>query len=452
MKKLWQKNQEELDPMVERFETESDLLLDHKLTKFDVYGSFAHAYMLTKMGIISSEEFEALSNSLKKILDLDEKDSFRLTFGDEDIHTKIENFLISNTGKPGEKIHTARSRNDQVLLNLRLFAKENLLEIWGHALRLASALNSLSQKFEEIPMPGYTHMQKAMPSSVGMWFGAYAESVLDDIQLIKTAFKLNDQSPLGSAASYGIHLLIDRQLVCELLGFEKVQSNSLYCQNSRGKIESIIMFSLLQVILDISKMASDILIFTTSEFDFFDVNKSFTSGSSIMPQKKNVDIAELLRSKVHLIEGYLIQIIDITKNLPSGYNRDIQDTKKPFIEGIDLTSKTIEIATLLVKNITPKKEVLRKSMTKDIYATEKAYQLVQRGMSFRQAYIKIGQNLDSISNPKPLKSLRMSKHIGGTGNLNTKNVAKQLNLEKKLLNAQKEKYQKAIANILNLKQ
>lgn len=451
MKKLWQKNPEGLDPLVERFETENDLLLDHKLTKFDVYGSLAHAYMLTKIGIISSEEFGTLSNSLKRILDLDENGSFKLKFGDEDNHTKIENFLINDVGSLGGKIHTARSRNDQVLLNLRLFAKESLLEVWGQTLQFASVLNSLSQKFEEIPMPGYTHMQKAMPSSVGMWFGAYAESALDNVQLIKTSFELNNQSPLGSAASYGVPLPIDRKLVCGLLGFEKVQNNSLYCQNSRGKIESIIMFALLQTTLDISKMASDIMIFTTSEFNFFDVNKSFTSGSSIMPQKKNVDIAELLRSKVHVIESYLAQIIGITKNLPSGYNRDSQDTKKPFIEGLDLTNKVIEMAILLAKNITPKKDVLKKAMTKDLYATEKAYKLVKQGMPFRQAYLEISQNLDSINDIEPIKSLKVSSHIGGTGNLNTKSVIKQLSLEKKLFAAQKEKYQKAITNILSLK-
>jgi len=450
MKKLWQKNQEALNPLVERFETENDLLLDHKLTKFDVYGSLAHAYMLTKIGIISPKEFGVLRNSLKKILDLDKKDSFKLKFGDEDIHTKIENFLINDSGKPGEKIHTARSRNDQVLLNLRLFGKEKLLEIWGETLQLASVLNSLSQKFEEIPMPGYTHMQKAMPSSVGMWFGAYAESALDNIQLIKTAFELNNQSPLGSAASYGVPLPIDRQLVCKLLGFEKVQNNSLYCQNSRGKIESIIMFALLQITLDISKMASDIMIFTTSEFNFFDVNKTFTSGSSIMPQKKNVDIAELLRSKVHVIESYFTQIINITKNLPSGYNRDSQDTKKPFIEGFDLTSKVIEMAILLVANITPKKDVLKKAMTEDLYATEKAYGLVKQGMPFRQAYMEIGQNLSAIDDINPLESLKMSKHIGGTGNLNIKNTTRQINFEKKILNTKQKEYQKTIINLLNL--
>jgi argininosuccinate lyase len=418
MPKLWQKGQNTtLLQILEKFETADDLTLDNNLTKFDVYGSLAHAYMLSTIGILSSQEFQQLKKGLFEILKLHQKGQFQLKFGDEDIHSKIETFLTEKYGEVGQKIHTGRSRNDQVLLDLRLFNKEKILEIWNEANKLAHLFLDLCQKYENIPMPGYTHMQKGMPSSVGMWFGSYAQSLLDSIKTLRIAFEVNDQSPLGSGAGYGLPLQLNRELVADLLGFSSVQTNSLYCQNSRGKIESIIVGALLQLMADTSRFANDVLLFTTSEFSFFTISDDLVTGSSIMPQKKNLDIAELLRSKVHIMEGYWLQIFGISTKLPSGYNRDLQDTKKPLMEAYTLANDVLKITQLLAENLTPHKENLQHAMTADLFATHQAFELVEKGMPFRQAYKEIGSNLHKLDHYASDAALLMSTHTGGTGNL-----------------------------------
>ena len=283
-------------------------------------------------------------------------------------------------------------------------------------------------------MPGYTHMQKGMPSSVGMWLGSYAEALLDHLTLIETAYDLTNQSPLGAGASYGVPLPLDREITCSLLGFAKVQNNSLYTQNSRGKIEANIMFACMQVVSEISKFASDLLLFSTSEFNLFTVDQKFTTGSSIMPQKKNYDVAEVLRAKVHIMYGYFTQVYSTVLNLPSGYNRDFQETKKPFMEGINLTKEALTVCSMLLETLTPNHEALENSMTKELYATEAAYELVKKGVPFREAYKTIGESLDSFEVPDKSKTLTKANHVGATGNL-------QLNMIKKELKAQQLKLQ-----------
>ncbi len=451
MAKLWNKTSQKFNKIIEEFETGDDLVLDKYLTEADVYGSLAHAFMLSTIGLITKTELSDIHKELIKILELSKKGKFNLEFGDEDIHTKIENFLTKNLGNTGKKIHAGRSRNDQVLLAIRIYTKSELLKIWGSILDLISVLIGLSEKYSNIPMPGYTHMQKAMPSSVGMWFGSFAEAMIDDVKLLQTAFDLNNQSPLGSGAGYGVSLNLDRKLVADFLGFKKVQTNSLYCQNSRGKIESIVVFSLLQIVFDISKLASDVLLFTTSEFNFFEVDESLFTGSSIMPHKRNVDVAELLRSKVNIMQGYLIQVFATVVNLPSGYNRDFQDIKRPFIESINLTKNVINISEILVKNIKPKKDILIKAMTPELYTTHIAYQLVKDGVPFREAYRKIEDSIDNAPSFNPYEVLKMSKHIGGTANLQSKAMRKQLLGYRKNLLKETKNYNKIIFHFTNKK-
>lgn len=448
MAKLWQKKNYQLDRTIEEFETSDDLVLDQLLTPYDVYGSLAHASMLQKIDILSSFEFQKIKKGLKEIIKLNKENKFNLKFGDEDIHTKIENYLIENFGDAGKKIHTGRSRNDQILLDLRLYAKAEMLQIWEEAINFVLLLNDLSQKYALIPMPGYTHMQKAMPSSLGMWFGAFSESLLDDLRLIQTAFSLNNQSPLGSGAGYGVGLPLDRKMVADLLGFEKVQNNSLYCQNSRGKFESVIVFSFLQIILDISKMASDILLFTTSEYDFFEIDSRLCTGSSIMPQKKNVDVAELLRSKVYVLENYFLQIFNIITNLPSGYNRDVQDTKKPFLESFRLTKKVLSVAQTLCLGIKPNKEKLKKAMTSELFNAHFAFELVSQGQPFREAYRTIGEKTEKLENFDVQKILLESNHCGATGNLGQRMVKKQIMENKKLLDKEISEFTKKIEELI----
>lgn len=427
MKKLWQKNWK-LDPMVEAFETGDDLPVDQKLVWADVAGSISHVAMLYKIGILSKKELSQAKKGLLQIQKLNHKGKFVLSMGDEDIHTKIENYLTDHFGLVGKKIHTGRSRNDQVLTALRLFTKHELLYIWEQIIGLADAFLSFSKQYEYVPMPGYTHIQKAMPSSVGMWAASFVESLLDDCGMVKTAFTLVDQSPLGSAAAYGVPIPLDREYTAKLLGFSKIQNNALYCQNSRGKVEGAVVASLLSVLQTINKFSTDVLLFTTSEFDYFSVADELTTGSSIMPQKKNIDIAELLRSKLHVVLGQYNAIVGTTGNLPSGYNRDLQDTKKPLLEALAVSKQSVAIAKLLISHLTPNTEKLLAAMTPELFAAHEAFSHVQKGQAFRDAYASATWKKAS-SPAQVVSTLKQSVHVGGTGNLGLSALHKKITVE-----------------------
>lgn len=268
MKKLWQKGSQNSSKIVEDYCFSDGVVLDNNLVSHDVYGSIAHAHALQKLKIITNQELEKLTQCLREILALNEKGEFTVIPSDEDVHTKVENHLTEKLGELGKKIHTGRSRNDQVLVDLRLYAKENLFNVANKTINLIQTYVDFAKKYEFVPMPGYTHMQKAMPSSIGMWGGSFAESLLDDLKFLTSAYELNDQSPLGSGAAYGLSLSIDRALTSELLGFAKVQNNSLYSQVSRPKVQLAVMQSLVQIMLTLSRFAQDLLLFTTSEFNF----------------------------------------------------------------------------------------------------------------------------------------------------------------------------------------
>jgi len=450
--KLWQKNNQTMDSFIESFETKGDLVLDQQLTKYDVYGSIAQVKMLEKIGIVTKKEEETAITGLLEILALHKKGKFILEQGDEDIHTKIENFLTEKYGEVGKKIHTGRSRNDQVLTDLRLYTKEHLLFIWEELLELISSFYAFSKQYEFVPMPGYTHMQKAMPSSVGMWGASFTESLLDSLYQLKTAHELNDKSPLGSAAGYGAPLHLDREYTAKLLGFENVQINSLYCQNSRGKIESLILATLSTILQDINKFATDVLLFTTAEFNYFTVSNDLCTGSSIMPQKGNVDLAELLRSKVHIVTGNYLQIIGISGNLPSGYNRDVQDTKKPLMESLELTLDCIRVANILIHKLHPQEDKMKQALTPEIYATHSVLQLVGQGMPFREAYQIIKEKLDDNLTHNPEQTIKQSHHLGGTGNLSLGRYFAIVKHEKERYNKEMGKFTAAITSLLTCTQ
>lgn len=396
MTKLWNNNKDIFNKQVEAFETKDDLLLDQKLVKYDCLGSIAHAMMLEKIGILKAEELKLLISKLNEIIQLDEKGQFQLENGDEDVHTKIENYLTKKcgevglpAGEAGKKIHTGRSRNDQVLTALRLFMKDQLDLIMKEIISLQKSFAAYGEKYIDIKMPGYTHMQKAMPYSVGLWLECFAESLKDDLKLHQAVSNEINQSPLGSAAGYGVPFDVKREYTAKLLGFTKVQENSLYCQNSRGKFEASVLSALISVLMTINKFAQDVLLFTTSEFGFFTVEDGLTSGSSIMPQKKNVDLAELLRSKVHIVLGNYVSIVSLSANLPSGYNRDIQDSKKPLFESLEITINSLKMCQILLNGIQPNKKKLNEAMTPDLFAASEAFELVKKGIPFRSAYRKI---------------------------------------------------------------
>ena len=439
--KLWQKDYS-INKEIEKFTVGDDYLTDAALLKHDVIGNIAHAMMLNKIKILSDTELVKLKIELKNIL----KRGLLIKPEDEDVHTAVENHLTKKLGGLGKKIHTARSRNDQVLVDTRLYTKEKLLEISESLLELISALIETAKKHEKMPMPGYTHMQKAMPSSVGLLFGAYSESLADDFELLKSAYMQNNQSPLGSAAGYGVSLKIDRNYTAKLLGFAKVQNNTLYVQNSRGKIESVVLFALSRIMASLAKIANDFILFSMPEFGYFSLPEELCTGSSIMPQKKNPDALELIRAKSSVVNSLLFQLNSITEKLMSGYNRDFQLTKKPLMEGFEITLSSLKIMALLVLKTKVNKEGCMKACTKEIFSADEAYKLVEKGMPFREAYKEIAGKIDRLEVGDPVKNIMSKKHIGAAGNLKLDNI--NIIQYKKWLKEEKFKFNEMLARLL----
>ncbi|MDE1870407.1 MAG: argininosuccinate lyase, partial [Candidatus Micrarchaeota archaeon] len=323
--KLWEKNYR-LNKEIEKFTVGEDYLLDKKLVKYDCIASIAHVGMLGKIGLLKDTEVKKLKTELRGIMELDKKGKFKIAQADEDCHTAIENYLTVHLGQLGMKVHTARSRNDQSLTALRLYYKNELKESEKLVEDLIQKLETFKSKYGEIEFPGYTHTRKAMPSSIGLWSGAFIDSMKDNLKVIRVVLDLVDQSPLGSGAGYGVPIKIDRNYTAKELNFGKVQVNPIYVQNSRGKFESIIVNTLSQVMLDLNKIASDLILFSMPEFGYFILPKQFLTGSSMMPHKNNPDLLEILRGNYHVINSYEFRIKGIVGNMISGYNRDIQLT------------------------------------------------------------------------------------------------------------------------------
>ncbi len=391
--KLWEKGYV-LNKEIERFTVGNDYLLDRKLVKFDCLASMAHARMLKEIGVLTEEELKKLVEGLNEIMELDQKGEFEIKLEDEDCHTAIENYLIHKYGEAGKKIHTARSRNDQVLTAIRLFEKFEINKIKELLEGLKEALNRKIKVYSNVKMPGHTHMQKAMPMNVKDWLGSFVDSTQDNLALLEGALRLIDQSPLGSAAGFGVPVLdINRQMTADDMGFAKVMENPVYVQMSRGKFESTILHVLTQVMFDLNKLATDLMIFSTQEFDYVSLPVEFCTGSSIMPQKKNPDVLELVRAKYHIVLGEEFKIKNTIGNLMSGYNRDVQLTKEPLLNAMDITQNCLGIMTLMVSGIELNVENCKNAMSKDMFATEEVYRLVADGMPFREAYKAVAKKL-----------------------------------------------------------
>jgi len=387
--KLWQVKGP-LNSMVENFTVGDDYLFDQKLLSYDIKASLAHAKMLKKIGILKRGELSKLERGLNEILNLWHKGKFLITQGQEDGHTAIEIYLTEKFGNVGKKIHTGRSRNDQSLTMIRLYMKAELTKLEKLTDDLIAALNKKAKQYKRIPMPGYTHTRKAMPTTVGNWLDSFAQALIDLKPFLSNLRVLLDQSPLGSAAGFGISTInLDKKFTANLLKFKKVQTNPLYCGLSRGFFEGIFLKTFSPVMILIGRLANDLILFTAGEFDFFTLPNNMTTGSSIMPQKRNYDLLELIRAKINVFLSCQNQIDNIVKNLISGYHRDLQLTKKIFLDGVELLESNLEITKMVVQNLTVKEKNLRSAMTDDLYATKKIYRLVKKGMPFRQAYIKI---------------------------------------------------------------
>lgn len=390
--KLWQKG---IAPAknVEEFTVGNDYILDQQLLKYDCLASAAHARMLHKIKILSDTELESLLQGLKEIAELDNAGKFKIEASDEDCHTAIENYLTAKLGDVGKKIHTGRSRNDQVLTALRLYYRDALNEIDTLAGELHKAFKGFGDKYKNIAIPGFTHTRKAMPSGIKMWSDAFADAADDNRHLINTVLKTINQSPLGTAAGYGVSLHLDREFTAKELGFEKVQENPVYTQLSRGKFESLILHSLSQVMFDMNRCAADLIFLSMPEWGIFILPAEYCTGSSIMPQKMNPDVLELVRSNYHLINSYQNLLQNITANLISGYHRDIQNSKEAVFKSFQITKDCLTIMISLIGALDVDAEKAQGQMTDELFATEKAYKLVEQGMPFRDAYRQVAKEI-----------------------------------------------------------
>jgi argininosuccinate lyase len=416
MAKLWQKNYS-LDALMEAFTVGDDPVLDRRLIAADCVASIAHAAMLARIGVLSEADLGALRVELAALIGLAEQGRFAVQRSDEDVHTAIENHLVARLGDAGKRIHTGRSRNDQVAAALRLWTRGFLVSCQGAALGLAERLLDLAEAHAATPMPGRTHMQVAMPSSVGLWAAAFAEEILDDASLLRSVFELQDCCPLGPAASYGVPLPLDREMVADLLGFARVQNNVLYAQNCRGKFESMVLEAVEQVTLTLSKMAQDLILFSLPEFGYFSLPAELCTGSSIMPQKKNPDGLELMRAKSASVSADALAVKSIIRSLPTGYNRDFQETKGPFFHGCETGLACIRVMDLTVSRLVVNADRLAAAFTPEIFATDRALELTAAGMPFRDAYREVGARLSELGGRDPVKAIAAKTSTGAPGNL-----------------------------------
>ncbi|HEY9595623.1 MAG TPA: argininosuccinate lyase, partial [Spirochaetia bacterium] len=416
MAKLWEKTYT-LDALMEAFTVGDDPVLDARLVNADCVASMAHASMLATIGILGAADRDALHSGLAGIIERNEKGGFVIQRSDEDVHTAIENVLVAELGDAGKRIHTGRSRNDQVLAALRLWSRGFLFAFQKELLGLVTRLLDFAEQHSKVPMPGRTHMQIAMPSSVGLWAAAFAEELLDDFSLSREAFRLLDCSPLGSAASYGVPIPSNREMVAELLGFDRVQNNVLYANNSRGKLEAVALEAVEHTCLTLSRMAQDLLIFSLPELGYFTLPAELCTGSSIMPQKKNPDGMELVRARSASVSADLISIKTVIRSLPSGYNRDFQETKGPYFRGCETGIACVRIMDLTIEKLTVNVERLKAAFTPEIFATDRALELVSQGVPFRDAYRDVGRNLNDLSRRDPVEALARKTSTGATGNL-----------------------------------
>jgi len=389
--------------------------MDLYLAKADVSGSIAHAMMLESIGLLTSDELRQLLAELRSIYANIDSGKFVIEEGVEDVHSQVELLLTRKLGDIGKKIHSGRSRNDQVLLDLKLFTREVIQQIVKEVSELIDILIAQSNKYQAVLMPGYTHLQIAMPSSFGLWFGAYAESLTDDLQLLLAAYKICNRNPLGSAAGYGSSFPLNRQMTTDLLGFDSMNYNVVYAQMGRGKLERTVGFALAGIAASLSKLASDACLFNSQNFGFIKLPDEFTTGSSIMPHKKNPDVFELSRAKCNRIQSIPQQITLITNNLPSGYFRDLQITKEIFLPAFDELSDCIRLIGLMMQSLEVNEHILDDEKYSLMFSVEKVNELVLKGVPFRDAYKQVGLEIEA-GNFVADKKLNHT-HEGSIGNL-----------------------------------
>ena len=391
--KLWQKDTQSLKS-VEKFTVGNDRELDIYLAPFDVLGSLAHIKMLASVGLLTKEELIILEVELRNIYQLIQKGDFKLDEGVEDIHSQVELMLTQKLGDVGKKIHSARSRNDQVLVDLKLFLRSEIEKLVESTKAFFDLLIQQSEQHKDDLLPGYTHLQLAMPSSFGLWFGAYAESLVDDLITLQAAFEIVNKNPLGSAAGYGSSFPINRKMTTDLLGFDDLNYNVVYAQMGRGKTERIVSSALANIAATISRLSMDACLYLNQNFSFISFPEELTTGSSIMPHKKNPDVFELIRSHCNRIQALPNEIMLMTTNLPSGYHRDLQLIKEHIIPAFQNLQACIEMAGLMLSNMVVKKELLINKQYQYLFSVEEVNKLVLQGVPFRDAYKQIGKDIE----------------------------------------------------------
>ncbi len=412
--KLWQKNSDSLNE-VNQFTVGKDREMDAYLATFDVLGSLAHIQMLESIQLISKDELVLLSKELKSIYSLIEKGDFHIEGGVEDIHSQVELLLTKKLGDVGKKIHSGRSRNDQVLLDIKLFLRHEIQSLAEEIQKLFDLLILKSEEHKDKLLPGYTHLQLAMPSSFGLWFGAYAESLVDDLITLEAAYRITNKNPLGSAAGYGSSFPLNREMTTKLLGFDDLNYNVVYAQMGRGKTERIVAQALGNVAATLARLAMDACLYLNQNFGFISFPDKLTTGSSIMPHKKNPDVFELIRGKCNSIQALPNDIAMVTTNLPSGYHRDLQLLKEKLFPAFETIKDCLEMTYLMLSNIQVKSNILEDEKYKYLFSVEEVNILVLAGMPFRDAYKKVGEDIET-GNFHPTPNLQHT-HEGSIGNL-----------------------------------
>jgi argininosuccinate lyase len=423
MSKLWQKNSH-VAASVESFTIGNDQSMDLYLAQYDVLGSIAHATMLSEVGLLTADEQLQIKNTLIKIYERIEAGQFKLDAGVEDIHSQVEILLTQELGDIGKKIHSARSRNDQVLVDLKLFLRAEIISLSKAVQSFFDVLQNKSEAHKNDLLPGYTHLQLAMPSSFGLWLGAYAESLVDDMTMLQAAFTVVNKNPLGSAAGYGSSFPINRTRTTELLGFETLNYNVVYAQMGRGKAERITATAMANIADTLAKLSMDACLFLNQNFGFISFPEELTTGSSIMPHKKNPDVFELIRSHCNRIKALPNEIMMMTTNLPSGYHRDLQLLKEHLFPAFIQLRSCIEMAALMIQHMEVKKDLLEDVKYQYLFSVEEVNKLVLSGMPFRDAYKKVGLDIEEGKFTHSTKIAHV--HEGSIGNLCNEEIAKEM--------------------------
>lgn len=425
--KLWEKNVK-VDAGIDLFTVGRDREMDLYLARYDILGSIAHITMLESIGLLTREELDKLTQELRNIYAIAEKGDFLIEDGVEDVHSQVELMLTRSLGDIGKKIHSGRSRNDQVLVDLKLFIRSELQSVVELTDNLFTTLIAQSEKYKNVLMPGYTHLQVAMPSSFGLWFGAYAESLVDDLTVLQAAYRVSNRNPLGSAAGYGSSFPLDRSLTTRLLGFDSMNYNVVYAQMGRGKTERIVASALASIAATLSKLAFDACLFNSQNFGFIKLPDAYTTGSSIMPHKKNPDVFELTRAKCNKIQALPYQITLIANNLPSGYFRDLQIIKEVFLPAFDELKNCLRMVEQMMSRITVNEHILDDCRYDPIFSVEEVNRLTLEGTPFRDAYKQVGLRIEA-GDFTPNKDVHHT-HEGSIGNLCNEQIS---SLEKSIV-------------------